>query len=76
MTHGNFADNAVVSQCFKNIARKALDQSHWTGLSYVDRESIDNIALKLSRIISGHSRREHWEDIIGYAQLALEACTD
>ena len=42
-------------------------------LSPVQREAVDMICLKLSRIISGQSHfRDHWDDIAGYARLATE----
>jgi hypothetical protein len=41
----------------------------------VERECLDMIALKISRVLSGRSlERQHWEDIEGYAHLALREC--
>lgn len=69
-THGDFAENALMSQGIKNhmcaFGRK--------GMSDVHKEALDMIAMKISRICSGQSEfRDHWIDIIGYATLALSA---
>lgn len=71
-THGSFADNARVSQAIKRIFR---DEPGWGLLTDVERESMDMIALKFSRILSGKSLElQHWEDVRGYAGLAEEQC--
>lgn len=71
-THGNFADNAGISQDIKDILRGGIG---WESLHLVEREAMDMIALKFSRILSGKSlERQHWEDVVGYAKLALEQC--
>ena len=71
-THGSFADNARVSQAIKRIFR---DEPGWGLLTDVERESMDMIALKFSRILSGKSLElQHWEDVRGYAALAEEQC--
>lgn len=75
VTHGSFMENAALSQALKGACRHTL-RTKWYAVSSVQRESIDNICLKLARIISGMGRKEHWEDVVGYAQLALEDCTD
>lgn len=71
-THGNFAANAAISQMLKRVYRSAPS---WEGLTDIERESLDMMALKFSRILSGKSQeRQHWEDVVGYAKLALEQC--
>lgn len=71
-THGSFADNARVSQSIKRIFR---DEPGWGLLTDVEREAMDMIALKFSRILSGKSLElQHWEDVVGYAKLAEEQC--
>jgi len=70
-THGSFAQNAMISQQIKQSVR-AFDGRNGTERSSIQEEAIDMIALKLSRIGSGHANHaDHWVDIIGYAQLAL-----
>ncbi len=71
-THGSFADNARVSQSIKDILRA---EPGWGLLTAIERESMDMIALKFSRILSGKSLElQHWEDVVGYAKLAEEQC--
>ena len=66
-THGDFALNAYVSQTIKSAFRATC-----VGLTSVQREALDLIATKLSRIASGQADyRDHWDDIIGYATLAI-----
>jgi hypothetical protein len=49
----------------------------WLRLTDIERESMDMISLKLSRILSGRSMaKQHWEDIVGYAKLVEEKCVD
>lgn len=71
-THGSFEENAIISQSIKRLFRA----SHgWNSLSDIERESMDMIALKFSRILSGKSmQKQHWEDVVGYAELIEEKC--
>jgi hypothetical protein len=67
-THGKFTDNARVAQLLKETLR---DELGWSSLSAVQREAIDMIVLKISRILSGKAGElDHWDDIAGYAKLA------
>ena len=71
-THGNFRDNARLSQMLKATMRATVS---WEYLDDVEKESLDMIALKISRVLSGQSlEKQHWEDIEGYAHLALMEC--
>lgn len=71
-THGSFEQNAEFSQKMKFFMHSCPS---WKHLTYVEREAMDMIALKFSRILSGKSlERQHWEDVVGYAKLALEQC--
>jgi hypothetical protein len=73
-THGSFRQNARLSQAFK-WALGTGDRLGDCRTDYADvqREALDMIALKLSRIASGKAdERDHWDDIIGYCQLVLE----
>src|SRR5260370_23779405 len=51
-THGNFRDNARLSQMLKETFRSTAS---WPHLDDVEKESLDMIALKISRILSGKS---------------------
>lgn len=69
VTHGTFEDNARVSQTLKLLLRA---EPGWLKLTDVERECMDMIALKFSRMLSGRSlEKQHWEDVVGYAKLAL-----
>lgn len=67
-THGNFVARSETSQKIKeqfNYASKMRP--------FYMNESLDSIAVKLSRIIHGDSKNmDHWRDIAGYAQLVVD----
>jgi len=66
-THGDFESNALISQMLKEIFHES---DGWSKLTYPQKEALDMIALKVSRILSGNSDfADHWDDIIGYASL-------
>jgi hypothetical protein len=72
-THGDFRENARVSQNIKLIMRSA---SGWTQLSDSQAEALELIALKISRILSGMADHgEHWDDLGGYAGLGKKDCS-
>lgn len=65
-THGDFGANAAASQDFK----RTMHRWNWEHLSDLQREALDMIALKISRIITGNANEhDHWRDIAGYATL-------
>ena len=75
-THGSFADNARVAQHLRAFWR---EQPTWASASEQQREALDHIAGKISRILSGQAGfADHWDDIAGYARLVskeIEQCT-
>ena len=73
-THGDFTDNARNGQMLRDAFRSS---PRWKDMPDLHREALDQIAGKLSRILSGQSRyADHWQDIAGYATLALMGCGD
>lgn len=67
-THGSFADNARVAQALRALYRA---QPGWAALTEIQREALDMIAGKISRIMSGQgSFEDHWIDLAGYSTLA------
>lgn len=65
-THGNFINNAMLSQGIKNMIRIHDDHK----LSQSQLESLDMIAHKIARIVTGNPNvHDHWHDIAGYATL-------
>lgn len=66
-THGDFSDNARIAQSTKELWRST---PNWVKLSAHQREALDLIALKVSRILSGDFNcEEHWHDLAGYSTL-------
>lgn len=67
-SHGKFADNARISQAIKHALHSG---ANWEdGLTFKQREALDQIAVKLARIVSGDpGHSDHWHDIQGYALL-------
>lgn len=71
-THGDFTDNARNGQMLREAFRSS---PRFAEMPAIHREALDQIAGKLSRILSGQSTyADHWQDIAGYATLALMAC--
>ena len=67
-THGNYRDNATMSQGLKDVMRGG---KNWNALNDMQRESLEMIALKIGRILAGDANfRDQWDDVGGYAQLA------
>jgi hypothetical protein len=70
-THGSFADNAAMSQRLKRVLRGS---ANWERLNCEQREALEMIALKLSRLLSGDpTLPDHVHDICGYAELLARA---
>lgn len=66
-THGKFSDNARVVQAIKHAIRSGVN---WDDLSFRQREALDQIAVKMARIVSGDpDHPDHWLDIKGAAHL-------
>ena len=73
-THGDYGDNAHIMQALKRLLR---EQAGWLKLSDVQRESLDMIALKIGRILTGNpNERDAWRDLCGYAKLAADRIGD
>lgn len=68
-THGRFESVARFAQSMKALMHSL---PNWETLTPVQSEALDMIATKLGRILSGNSNeRDHWLDIVGYAQLVV-----
>ena len=69
-THGNWADNARIAQKLKRIVRITHG---YDNLSLVEKEALDYIIQKISRILTKGGRFvDDWRDIAGYATLAMQ----
>lgn len=68
-THGSFGENARITDGIRNLIRSG---GNWGNLCPVQRLALDEIALKMARIVSSGSNVtefEHWNDISGYGRL-------
>lgn len=66
-THGNFTDVSITAQ---HIKKDLMSGKNYNTLSPIQRECIDMVASKLSRIVNGNpDEKDHWVDIAGYATL-------
>lgn len=66
-THGKYFDVSKLSQTLKEIIR---DTPNWEKLNDGQKESLEMIANKLGRLLSGDANfRDHWDDVCGYAAL-------
>lgn len=75
-THGDFYRVAGTAQELKDVLRRGKT---WKVLDDTERETLEMIATKIGRILSGNPHEiDHWRDIAGYAQLIerwLTSCT-
>lgn len=69
-THGDYTEQALETHLIKIALRKS---KNWYGLSEVQMEAIEMIAVKLGRILTGNPNEpDHWLDIAGYATLVAK----
>lgn len=67
-THGPFGIQARVAQELKDIMRMC---ENWDKMSGQQKESLEMIVHKISRILVGDPNfTDHWIDIEGYARIA------
>ena len=75
-THGDFYRVAGTAQELKDVLRRG---KNWKTLDDTQRETLEMIATKIARILSGNPHEvDHWRDIAGYAMLIerwLTSCT-
>lgn len=72
-THGDFTDNARLSQRMKHV----ISSGQTVGLNPVQYEALDMICHKIARICCGDPNfKDHWDDIAGYATLVANRLED
>ncbi len=75
-THGDYYRVAMMAQELKDAMRRG---KNWKTLDDTQRETLEMIASKIGRILSGNPHEvDHWRDIVGYAALIerwLTSCT-
>ena len=70
-THGGYGDTATMAQALKEEMRRG---KNWSVLDDTQRETLEMIATKIGRILSGNPHEpDHYRDIAGYAQLIVNA---
>ncbi len=68
--YGDFSSNATTTQLIKQAINLGDTANK---LSFYQRESLEMIAHKISRIVNGDANyMDSWVDIIGYAQLVID----
>ena len=68
-THGDYLITSKITQRIKNMIRNSPS---YPDMTLEQRESLDMIAMKMARIMSGDpSEPDHFRDIAGYALLAI-----
>ena len=66
-THGDFSNTALTSQLLKQVTKNGVS---YNLLSDVQKEALDMILHKISRIVDGDpNHKDSWHDIAGYAKL-------
>ena len=67
--YGPFAKEAAITQKLKKVLYKNCENEKLTN---VQAQALEMICVKMSRIINGDADYlDNWEDIAGYAQLAV-----
>lgn len=69
-THGDFTDNARISQEIKRVIE---DSNNYETMASFQQEALHMIAHKIGRICAGNPNfKDHWDDIAGYAKLVAD----
>lgn len=68
-THGQYFRQAAVTQMQRELFRSCTEG--WAKLTPVQKDALEMISVKISRILTGDpNHKDHWDDIAGYATLA------
>lgn len=66
-TNGDYYYMSNLAQSLKDVMRRS---ANWDRITTMQRESLELMATKISRILTGDPDfADHWDDISGYAQL-------
>lgn len=66
-THGDWKQQAALAYALKDTMSMGRN---WPTMLPAQREALEMIAVKMSRILSGDPLTpDHWDDIAGYARL-------
>ncbi len=71
-THGDWLTQSMLAQDLKRSLLYSYNYKQGL-LTSSQREALEMIAIKMSRICTGNpEEQDHWLDIMGYAQLAKD----
>jgi hypothetical protein len=71
-THGGFEGTALT---IKELCRRMETTPNWVTLTDVQRYALEQIAVKIGRVLNGDPyHRDHWRDIAGYALIVARLC--
>lgn len=69
-THGDWEEQSRVSQTLKAVMR---DQPGWCKLNYMQKETLEMEAVKISRILVGDPNNpDNWFDGAGYFKITFD----
>ena len=75
--YGEFEDHAAITQLFKRMTSRFLEDQNKPPLSASQQESLDMIFHKIGRILNGDPNyADSWIDIAGYAKLVANELTN
>lgn len=69
-THG---PDAIHQLGHAQALKRAIGHRENPNLTLAEKEAMDMIAVKLSRLVNGEPIGDHWDDIIGYAAIGRAA---
>lgn len=71
--YGSFQIQATTSQRIKNAMRQGSGCKNWAKLDDDQRECLEMLAVKISRILNGNPNHyDSWYDIMGYVKLVVD----
>lgn len=71
--YGDYAERSRVTQ---NIKRAMRDSVNWVRLTDDQRETLENAAGKIGRLLNGDAEHyDSWHDIEGYVRLSSDLIT-
>lgn len=66
-THGDWNTQAATAQALKRVLH---DSPNWEMLTCQQREALEMVCVKMSRILNGNpDAQDHWDDLAGYWEL-------
>jgi hypothetical protein len=75
--YGHFIDHARITQVIKHAMRLGYAAPGWERLTDDQKESLEMVAHKIGRILSGDpDYADSWHDIAGYAKLVDDRLTE